>query len=91
MNNFVNTSFVINDEQFELIQKILKLKSDLFSPATMLRYNRALAYFIFFMKELYAYLNLKTDDGQYFFTIRKNLPKNEYQEKINNLQLLLNK
>ena len=89
MNNFVNTSFVINDEQFELIQKILKLKSDLFSPATMLRYNRALAYFIFFMKELYAYLNLKTEDGQYYFKIRANLPKNEYQEKIDNLKLLL--
>jgi hypothetical protein len=89
INNFVNTSFVINDEQFELIQKILKLKSDLFSPATMLRYNRALAYFIFFMKELYAYLNLKTEDGQYYFKIRANLPKNEYQEKIDNLKLLL--
>ena len=89
MNNFVNTSFVINDEQFELIQKILKLKSDLFSPATMLRYNRALAYFIFFMKELYTYLNLKTEDGQYYFKIRANLPKNEYLEKIDNLKLLL--
>ncbi len=91
INNFINTNFIINDEQFELIQKILKVKSDLLSPATMLRYNRALAYFTFFMKELYAYLNLKTDDGQYFFSIRKNLPKNEYQEKINKLQLLLNK
>ena len=80
---------IINDEQFELIQKMLMVKPDLFSPATLLRYNRAVAYFSFFVKELYSYLNLKTNDGKFYYKIRASLPKNKYQEKINKLKLIL--
>ena len=89
VNQFVNDRLIINDEQFELIQKMLLVKPDLFSPATLLRYNRAVSYFSFFVKELYSYLNLKTEDGKYYYKIRANLPRNKYQEKINNLKLLL--
>ena len=89
INNFVNMRLIINDEQFELIQKMLMVKPDLFSPATLLRYNRAVAYFSFFVKELYSYLNLKTNDGKFYYKIRASLPKNKYQEKINKLKLIL--
>jgi hypothetical protein len=46
------------------IQKIILLKPDLLSPATLLRYNRAVAYSSFFLKDLLNYLNLKTEDGK---------------------------
>ena len=89
VNQFVNDRLIINDEQFELIKKMLLVKPDLFSPATLLRYNRAVAYFSFFVKELFSYLNQKTEEGIYFYKIRSNLPRNKYQDKINNLKLLL--
>ena len=89
VNQFVNDRLIINDEQFELIQKMLLVKPDLFSPATLLRYNRAVSYFSFFVKELFSYLNQKTEEGIYFYKIRSNLPRNKYQDKINNLKLLL--
>lgn len=89
VNNFVYERLIINDKNFVLIQNMLKTKPDLFSPATLLRYNRAVAYFSFFVKDLFSYLNLKTEDGKYYFKIRENLPKNEYQEKINKLKALL--
>ena len=90
IKNFVNNSIIIDDEQFNSIQKIILVKPDLLSPATLLRYNRAVAYSAFFLKDLYSYLNLKTDDGKYYYyQLRTNLPKNEYQDKIDKLKLLL--
>ena len=89
VKNFVNERLIINDDQFELIQKKLIVKPDLFSPSTLLRYNRAVAYFSFFVKELFSYLNLKTNDGKYYYKIRASLPKNKYQERINNLKLMI--
>ena len=89
IKNFVNNTFIINDDQFNTIQKMILIKPDLLSPATLLRYNRAVAYSAFFMKDLFHYINLKTDDGKYYYQLRANLPKNEYQEKINKLRLLL--
>ena len=89
LNYFVDDRIIISDEQFELIQKMLKIKPDLFSPATLLKYNRAVAYFSFFVKELFSYLNLKTEDGKYYYKIRATLPKNKFQEKINKLKQLL--
>ena len=89
INNFVDDRITFNDEQFDLIQKMLVIKPDLFSPATLLRYNRAVAYFSFFVKDLFSYLNLKTEDGKYYYKIRATLPKNKFQEKINKLKQLL--
>ena len=89
IKNFVNSEIVINDEQFNMIQKMIMIKPDLLSPATLLRYNRAVAYSAFFLKDLFNYLNLKTDDGKYYYQLRINSPKNEYQEKMNKLKLLL--
>jgi hypothetical protein len=89
IKNFVNNTFIINDDQFNTIQKMILIKPDLLSPATLLRYNRAVAYSAFFMKDLFYYINLKTEDGKYYYQLRANLPKNEYQEKINKLRLLL--
>ena len=68
---------------------MILIKPDLLSPATLLRYNRAVAYSAFFMKDLFYYINLKTEDGKFYYQLRANLPKNEYQEKINKLRLLL--
>ena len=89
IKNFVNSEILINDEQFNMIQKMIMIKPDLLSPATLLRYNRAVAYSSFFLKDLFNYLDLKTDDGKYYYQLRINSPKNEYQEKINKLKLLL--
>ena len=89
LNIFVGERIIISDEQFELIQKILTNKPDLLSPSTLLKYNRAVAYFSFFLKDLFSYLNLKTEDGKYFFKIRASLPKNKYIEQIHKLKLLL--
>ena len=89
VNIFVGERIIISDEQFELIQKILSKKPDLLSPSTLLKYNRAVAYFSFFLKDLFSYLNLKTEDGVYFFKIRASLPKNKYIEQIHKLKLLL--
>jgi hypothetical protein len=89
LNIFVGERIIISDEQFELIQKILTNKPDLLSPSTLLKYNRAVAYFSFFLKDLFSYLNLKTEDGIYFFKIRASLPKNKYIEQIHKLKLLL--
>ena len=90
IKNFVNNEININDEQFNNIQKMIGIKPDLLSPATLLRYNRAVAYSAFFLKDLFSYLNLKTDDGKYYYyQLRTNLPKNEYQDKIDKLKLLL--
>ena len=89
IKNFVNNTFIVNDDQFNTIQKMILIKPDLLSPATLLRYNRAVAYSAFFMKDLFYYINLKTEDWKYYYQLRANLPKNEYQEKINKLRLLL--
>ena len=89
LNIFVGERIIISDEQFELIQKILTNKPDLLSPSTLLKYNRAVAYFSFFLKDLFSYLNLKTEDGVYFFKIRASLPKNKYIDQIHKLKLLL--
>jgi len=89
VNTFVGERIIISDEQFGLIQKILTNKPDLLSPSTLLKYNRAVAYFSFFLKDLFSYLNLKTEDGKYFFKIRASLPKNKYIEQIHKLKLLL--
>ena len=89
IKNFVNNGIIIDDEQFNSIQKIILVKPDLLSPATLLRYNRAVAYSSFFLKDLLNYLNLKTEDGKYYYKLRENLPTNEYQEKINKLKILI--
>ena len=89
VNIFVGERIIISDEQFELIQKILSNKPDLLSPSTLLKYNRAVAYFSFFLKDLFSYLNLKTEEGIFFFKIRASLPKNKYIEQIHKLKLLL--
>ena len=89
LNIFVGERIIISDEQFELIQKILTNKPDLLSPSTLLKYNRAVAYFSFFLKDLFSYLNLKTEEGIFFFKIRASLPKNKYIEQIHKLKLLL--
>ena len=89
INIFVGERIIISDEQFELMQKILSNKPDLLSPSTLLKYNRAVAYFSFFLKDLFSYLNLKTEEGIYFFKIRASLPKNKYIEQIHKLKLLL--
>ena len=89
IKNFVNNEIIINDEQFNSIQKMILVKPDLLSPATLLRYNRSVAYSSFFLRDLYNYLNLKTKDGKYYYKLRENLPKNEYQEKIDKLKILI--
>ena len=89
IKQFINSEILINDEQFNMIQKMIIIKPDLLSPATLLRYNRAVAYSAFFLKDLFNYLNLKTPDGKYYYQLRINSPKNEYEEKINKLKLLL--
>ena len=65
------------------------IKPDLLSPASLLRYNRAVAYSAFFLKDLFIYLNLKTEDGKYYYKLRTGLQKNEFEEKINKLKLLI--
>ena len=89
IKNFVNNGIIIDEQQFNLMQNMILIKPDLLSPSTLLRYNRAVAYTAFFVKDLFSYLNLKTEDGKYYYQIRANLPKNEYQDKINKLKLLL--
>ena len=89
IKNFVNNEIIINDEQFNSIQKMILVKPDLLSPATLLRYNRSVAYSSFFLRDLFNYLNLKTKDGKYYYKLRENLPKNEYQEKIDKLKILI--
>ena len=89
LNNFVNSEIIINDEQFNSLQKMIMIKPDLLSPATLLRYNRAVAYSAFFLKDLFNYLNLKTEDGMYYYKLRTGLQKNEFEEKINKLKLLI--
>ena len=89
INNFVNDNIIINDDQFNAIQKMIMVKPDLLSPATLFRYNKAVAYSAFFLKDLLQYLNLKTEDGKYYYQLRAKLPKNEYQDKINKLKLFL--
>ena len=78
IKQFINSEILINDEQFNMIQKMIIIKPDLLSPATLLRYNRAVAYSAFFLKDLFNYLNLKTPDGKYYYQLRINSPKNEY-------------
>ena len=89
IKKFVNNEIIINDEQFNSLQKMIMIKHDLLSPATLFRFNRAVAYSAFFVKDLFNYLNLKTNEGKYYYKLRKNLPKNEYEEKINKLKLLI--
>ena len=89
LKNFVNSKIIIDDEQFNSIQKMVMIKPDLLSPSTLLRYNRVVAYSAFFLKDLFNYLNLKTDDGKYYYKLRTGLPKNDYEEKINKLKLLI--
>ena len=89
LKNFVNSKIIIDDEQFNSIQKMVMIKPDLLSPSTLLRYNRVVAYSAFFLKDLFNYLNLKTDGGKYYYKLRTGLPKNEYEEKINKLKLLI--
>ena len=89
LKNFVNSKIIIDDEQFNSIQKMVMIKPDLLSPSTLLRYNRVVAYSAFFFKDLFNYLNLKTDDGKHYYKLRTGLPKNEYEEKINKLKLLI--
>ena len=89
INVLVNNEININDEQFNSIQKMIMVKPDLLSPATLLRYNRAVAYSAFFLKDFFNYLNLKTEDGKYYYKLRTNLPKNENQDKIDKLKLLI--
>ena len=89
LKNFVNSKIIIDDEQFNSIQKMVMIKPDLLSPSTLLRYNRVVAYSAFFLKDLFNYLNLKTDDGKHYYKLRTGLPKNEYEEKINKLKLLI--
>ena len=89
INVLVNNEININDEQFNSIQKMIMVKPDLLSPATLLRYNRAVAYSAFFLKDFFNYLNLKTEDGKYYYKLRTNLPKNKNQDKIDKLKLLI--
>ena len=81
INQFVDDRLIISDEQFELIQKMLLVKPDLFSPATLLRYNRAVAYFSFFIKELIDYYT-KIGNENIINSAKNN--KNKYDmKKIN--------
>ena len=87
---FVDKTPKINDEQFELIQNILEEKPNVFSPATIIKYNRCVSFIAFFIKELYSYLTLKTEDGIYYYQIRTKESRNINEDKINNLRNYLN-
>ena len=86
---FVDKIPKIDDGQFDLVQKILSENNNVFSPATLLKYNRSVSYFAFFMKELYSYLTLKNEDGTYYYQIRERESQNKYEDKIDSLRKYL--
>ena len=89
-NNFVDKVPLISDDQFNMINEIIKEVPDLLSPSTLLAYNRNVSYLTFFLSELYNYLSIKTEDNIYYYKIRNEYSKiSEYLNKINKLKIYL--
>ena len=91
INNFVDKIPLISDEQFNMINDIIKEIPELLSPSTLLAYNRNVSYLTFFLSELYNYFANKTNDGDiFYYKIRNEYSKiNEYINKINKLKIYL--
>ena len=90
INHFVDKVPLITDNQFNMINDIIKEIPELLSPSTVLSYNRNVSYLTFFLNELYNYLTLKTKDDNYYYKIRNKYAKLcEYINKINKLNMYL--
>ena len=90
INHFVDKVPLISDNQFNMINDIIKEIPELLSPSTLLSYNRNVSYLTFFLSELYNYLSLKTKDDNYYYTIRNKYAQLcEYINKINKLKKYL--
>ena len=89
--NFVEKIPIINEEQYNKVNKIIQEVPDLLSPTTLLKYNRSVSYLTFFLSELYNYFSMKAEDGNYYYNIRYMfLQKNKYLDKINIVKKYLN-
>ena len=89
--NFVEKIPIINEEQYNKVNKIIQEVPDLLLPTTLLKYNRSVSYLTFFLSELYNYFSMKAEDGNYYYNIRYMfLQKNKYLDKINIVKKYLN-
>lgn len=89
IKRFIDILVIINDEQFEMIQKFTKEKPELLLPSSLIKYSRTVSFFAIFIKELYSYLCTKNDQGVYYYKIRFKNTDNIYRNKINNLKKYL--
>ncbi len=65
-----NNTYLISDENFDLIHSFIKEFPDVIKSTDILRKNRACSYISFIVKEIYDYYSAKAYDGFYIYKIR---------------------
>ena len=76
-SNGKNT-FKMNKEKFKLMEDLVKRSPKILSNIDIGKINRPVSYMIFYLREIYEFFNLKTEDGVYYFELKE---KNEILKK----------
>ena len=88
-NNGKN-KFKMTKNKFQAMENLVKKSPKILSNIDMGKINRPISYMIFYLKEIYEFFNLKTEDGVYYFEIKeKNKILKEKEAKIEGLKKLL--
>lgn len=87
LNNITKGSVGI--DQFNKIKDFIQSHPTCLNSVNLIKINKAMSYITFTLKDLYDYLQMKTEDGTYIIWIRE--LKQIYQEnvfKLGRLKLL---
>ncbi|MCQ2817889.1 MAG: hypothetical protein MJ252_11550 [archaeon] len=83
-------TFKMNKEKFQKIENLVKRSPKILSNIDMGKINRPISYMIFYLKEIFEFFNLKTEDGVYYFELKeKNETLKAIEAKIDNINKAL--
>ena len=82
----------LKESQISSLINIVNSDENILNYETMLRFGKAAAYLTFFIKEVYEFWNVNSEDRQLIFQIRsKNLEVENLKKEKDNLDCILKK
>ena len=87
MNYIVKNTNNLTSKHVEKIVELCENNPKVFNSSEIMKYNKAMSFMCFIIKEIYDFIKQKAEDGTYLISLRKlNSLSVSYQEKINILK-----